>query len=260
MKKVVPLEGFGGGGGTPLNFKIVAYATEEELITAQPKENTIGVITNVPITGYKFSATEPEDMIEGEVWIKTGVDSDVAFDIVEGIKTYPLFVKQYVSDIWVEKTAKTYQGGEWVDWWNGELFDNGKQYETVTGGWTPDGYTFCESKYTLVGPKIFDTIDLTITGALKASISGTANKINLSEYNQIAMTVDKAYSAHMEVRESKTGVGKNGVTQKYWMAAGENQLDISSLSGEYYVVIFSYATEGVSGTNETTFSKIRLVK
>lgn len=59
MSKVVPLEGFGGGGSSPLNFKIVAYATEEELAAAQPKENTIGVITTTPISSWTFSAKKP---------------------------------------------------------------------------------------------------------------------------------------------------------------------------------------------------------
>ena len=63
MNKVVPLEGFGGGGSSPLNFKIVAYATEEELMAVTPQENTIGVITTTPINGWIFGSEDPYEIL-----------------------------------------------------------------------------------------------------------------------------------------------------------------------------------------------------
>ena len=56
-----------GGGGAALNFKVLAYATEEVLLAATSVENTIGIITETPITSWIFSATEPSPAAAGMV-------------------------------------------------------------------------------------------------------------------------------------------------------------------------------------------------
>ena len=106
----------GAGGSNPLNFKVVAYATDEELTAATPKENTIGVITSDKITSWDFNATEAETPEEGMVWFLTDAHSAVKFNALKenGIQVYPISAKQYVNGAWVEKTAKFYQGGKWV--------------------------------------------------------------------------------------------------------------------------------------------------
>lgn len=126
-----------GGGSGGLNFKIVSYATESELLADTPKENTIGVITTTPITGWYFAAEQPENMVNGDVWFPTGTSSHVAFNALKknAVQVYPLSAKQMVSGALVEKTAKSYQGGKWVDWWSGELYDHGNEYTNITGGW-----------------------------------------------------------------------------------------------------------------------------
>lgn len=55
---------------------------------------------------------------EGTVWISTGTSSTVPFNALKknNITVYPMSAKQYVNGAWVNKTAKTYQGGKWVDW------------------------------------------------------------------------------------------------------------------------------------------------
>ena len=108
----------GGGGGAALNFDVKAYATEEALLAAVPKENTIGVITQTAITSWAFSATEPAEPVAGMVWISTGNSSGVAFNALKknAIQVYPLSAKQYVDGAWVDVTAYSYQGGEWVGW------------------------------------------------------------------------------------------------------------------------------------------------
>lgn len=108
----------GAGGSNPLNFKIVSYATEEELLAATPKENTIGIVTTDTITSWIFSATEPTEPMEGMVWITTGATSPVAFNALKkhGIQVFPVFAKQYIGGTWVEKTEKSWQNGEWSEW------------------------------------------------------------------------------------------------------------------------------------------------
>lgn len=127
----------GGSGG--LNFNIVSYATESELLADTPKENTIGVITSIPITGYHFGTEEPSPAAAGMVWITTGTSSQVEFNALKknGIQVYPMSAKQMVSGALKKVTAKSYQGGKWVEWIPaGALYWEGYKAETVTGGWT----------------------------------------------------------------------------------------------------------------------------
>ena len=86
MSITVPLYGFGGGGGAALNFDVKAYDTEEALLAATPKENTIGIITTTPITSWIFSATEPKiptDGDDGLVWFHIGTTSPVSFNALK---------------------------------------------------------------------------------------------------------------------------------------------------------------------------------
>jgi hypothetical protein len=127
-----------GGGSGGLNFTVVGGTTAPK----NPKENMIWINTNTPITDWVFSATQPSAK-SGRVWISTGTSSQVEYNALKknGIQVYPLSAKQYVNGSWVDKVAKSNRGGTWIDWWNGELFDNGNQYEHLTGGWTGNGYT-----------------------------------------------------------------------------------------------------------------------
>lgn len=127
-------KGFKKGGYNPLNFKVVPFATEEELLAATAKENTIGVVTADTITSWIFSATEHKAPIEGMVWISTGTDSPAEFNALKknGIQVYPVYAKQYIGGAWVDKTAKSYQGGEWVDWML-RIYDNGFINEGAIG-------------------------------------------------------------------------------------------------------------------------------
>lgn len=104
----------GGGGGGSLNFKVVGGTSAP----ASPAENMIWVNTSVAITGWVFSATAPTNPAAGMVWFATSNSSSVAFSATKknGIWVYPAGCQQYVSGVWVTKTAKTYQSGTWKDW------------------------------------------------------------------------------------------------------------------------------------------------
>lgn len=100
------------GGGNPLNFKVVGNPQP-----ASAKENTIWVDTD-KINNYYFSATQPENMMEYDVWFYIGTTSSVAFSATKKnpIMVYPFFAKQYIGGALVDKTAKSYQNGQWVEW------------------------------------------------------------------------------------------------------------------------------------------------
>lgn len=123
----------GSGGANPLNFTVVGNP-----MPVNPKENTLWIDTDVPITGYHFASTKPENMTHGMVWLITGTISDVAFNALKknSLQVYPISAKQMVNGALVNKTAKSYQGGEWVNWWDGSnLYYAGDEALSVTGGW-----------------------------------------------------------------------------------------------------------------------------
>jgi hypothetical protein len=126
----------GAGGSNPLNFKIVSYVTEEELLAASPKENTVGVVTADTITSWIFSATEPTDPVEGMVWFSTSTTSHAAFNALKKntLQVYPISAKQYIGGACVDVETKSFQNGVWVEWVK-YLYNNGDECVSITGGW-----------------------------------------------------------------------------------------------------------------------------
>ena len=103
-----------GDSGANLNFRVLGDTSAP----SNPKENDIWVNTEHKITSYIFSATKPATQANGMVWISIGASSTVEFNALKknGIQVYPISAKQYVSGAWVNKTAKSWQGGTWVAW------------------------------------------------------------------------------------------------------------------------------------------------
>ena len=242
MSKFVTLHGFGGSGDSELNFEIVGGTTEP----TNPKENTIWVNTDVDISSWVFSAEEPSNPAEGMVWITIGTFSPVAFNILtENInQVYPICVEQYVSGLWVYKPTLSYQNGEWIDW-SIYLYNHGNEFESITGGWKlvkeRSNGSFVNSGEELI---------ITAGGVDNGVAVVTNNKIDLTNSDTIYFNVStRAYSgsnnysdffvtnagnstwSHISTTVAKKHFG-NGVT-------GEGSIDVSSLSGEYYIG-FSY--------------------
>lgn len=216
---------YGNGGSSPLNFKLVGAASAP----ANPGENTIWVNTGAEVTGWVFSPEAPESPAEGLVWIKTGLSSAVAFNALKknGLRVCPIQAKQRLSGAWADKTAKSFLGGAWTDWWNGELYAAGNLYESVTGGWTSDetsgapAITYGESSMTIkataagVNKKVRTGKKIDMSGWSTLTFQGTHE--NAADYNLMGLLDDgKASVASVILRDG-------------------HSLDISSLTGEYYV-------------------------
>lgn len=238
VSQLGPCEGTGGGG---LNFSVVGGLT----LPANHKENTIWVETDVPITSYTFSATEPEapeDGKDGMVWITTGAYSTVEFNALKknGLQVYPISAKQYVGGAWVDKTAKSYQGGEWVDWWDGTLYFLGDEYKDFTGGWErKSGITYREgvnNNGTIT--KNQESIYFKDAGYTSFTSLTTKKKINLSSYNTITVrgTVNKNFLI-MAVHDFETGNTATDAAVIINVYTSEKSADISALEGEYYITI-----------------------
>ena len=251
MSIVVPMENF--GGGVPLNFKVVGNPQP-----TNPKENTIWVNTDTKITSYHFSATQPSSPTAGMVWIPTAATSPVAFSAVKknSLMVYPMSAKQYVSGKWVEKEVKIYQGSKWSSFWNGELYKSGNEYAAVTGGWVGKALRGNES-----GSDLMPTITRaagSITASIDSSSSGgvihTAKKVDLTPYKKIrfkgTLNTHTYYSNSYLCVWSHFGTHwKNNVASVGISGEGGNkvnaELDISSLSGEYYVGFGLYVEASV---------------
>ena len=244
MSITVPLYGFGGGGGTSLNFAVKAYSSEAELMAATPKENTIGVITTATVPFWTFSATEPTITETGSVWILTGTESIIEFNALKknSVQVYPVAAKQYISGAWVDVTAKSWQNGAWVDWWNGELYDTGDQYESFTGGWfaypnsssyvvfNADHIRFVNGDNTTTAAAIYTQNKIDVTRFSKLRVKGTVsnfdgNNIKFGLTNSNTTGYNPSFVASAQV--SKTGT----------MNA---TLDISGVTdGSYYISVWS---------------------
>lgn len=99
-----------------MNFKVVGGTSAP----SNPTVNTIWVNTSTSITGWVFGPIQPTGSA-GLVWFSTSSFSPVVFNALKTntIQMLPVSAKQYVDGAWVEKDAKSYQGGQWVDWFTG---------------------------------------------------------------------------------------------------------------------------------------------
>lgn len=120
---VSQLDSAAGTGG---NFSVVGGLTQP----ASPKENMIWVKANVKkAPKYVFAVAAPESPSEGLIWFLVSSAGAITQ------------ASAYTDGTWVAADTYMYLAGNWVQItaaWNGELFDNGNQYEDVTGGWSVD--------------------------------------------------------------------------------------------------------------------------
>lgn len=249
MADTVSLEGFGGGGAS-LNFKVVGGLTQP----AGPKENTIWVNTDQKITSWVFSAEAPAEPAEGMVWFTTGTSSQVAFNALKKntVMIYPISAKQYVSGIWIDTTAKSYQNGKWVDWIV-YLYNSGDECISVTGGWTAykGGSSSSMTK---------NNDSITLKGSSDNSITAmTSQKIDLTNFNKIEISVidvKKSGTWHAKLRATEEQKNAPAAAAELTLAfeTGTQYLDVSSLTGSYYIALYLYGGDGMV----LTFDKIRL--
>ena len=225
-----------GGGSGGLNFKIVSYATKSELLADTPKENTIGVITSIPIKGYHFGTEEPSPAAAGMVWITTGTSSAVEFNSLKknAIQVYPLSAKQQDGSAWVDVTALSYQGGEWVEWFDGTVYDNGKfapGFSYVTKAGNTESWVDASTDAYLAATGRFGFIYLT-------------PKIDMTPYTTLTMKVKNG---------SRVGVSSDGtesglIAQKSAGATKETEytVDITDVNEEAYITFTRYASSGTA--------------
>lgn len=260
MSIVVPLEGFGGGGAN-LNFKILDYATKAALLAAAPKENTIGIITETPITAYAFAAAEPTEPVEGMVWIEVGISGSLILNALKknGIILHLVRAKQYASGQWVGVEAYIYQGGAWTNLFGGLFYESGTFYTEHTNYLVPDTAVVEENDafihlatvakktsevYKVFGPVSLSGINtLTMTSAFTDTVSGSHRRVL---YVAKSPDVGCAKADAIETLDYTSG----------WTAEVTITLDVSDLTSEYYV----YAGTNTAGSAWDNARKLNITK
>lgn len=198
---------------------------------------------------------------EGMVWILTGTSSTVPFNALKknNITVYPMSAKQYVNGAWVDKTAKSYKNGEWVEWIpEGMLYYRGNECDPVTGGWS--AFVGYSRSYTLGSyTEGSDRITLKLNGDQKCVSAAPANKIDLSKASTLIVNVKRAPSEAnhgLYVTPVRTvSACDRAVAKLEELKTGKNVLDVSSLSGQYYIVLNIVMWD--SSTDRLEFDEVR---
>ena len=222
--------GFGGGSG---GLRVAVGLTAP----SSPRENTVWVKSDKAGKQYVFAAAEPGSPAEGLIWFRA---------TAAGIITR---ADVYTGGAWVAADTYMYLGGAWVQIasaWNGELFEGGNQYVDITGGWPAKLGTLNETnpylKYSAGAQNI---------------VASSGKMIDLTNYTTLHIIGrgrgDYTSGGGVHARVPDFGVakaiGNTSVTYaaKASMTSGyigdlatlteEKVLDVTTLSGEYYVAM-----------------------
>lgn len=223
-----------GGGGAGLNFQVVGGTTQP----ASPAENTIWVNTDTAITDWVFSSTQPAAS-DGRVWLSTSTASEVAFNALKknGLWTYPIGCSQYISGAWVAKTAKTYQGGAWIDW-KTYLYAAG-QASGFTG--VGRGYASGAAPNGSVPTITYGTSFLTVTGGgnYTGSVCQYHSAVDLSAYSALRIdgyTTQLGWSS-LYIWSTSTGYISDNVVANVALDTSRSTktINLSSITGACYI-------------------------
>lgn len=235
-----------GGGGGGIAFRVIGGTSAP----SSPKPNDIWINTGAEITSYIFSAIEPEGYAKGMVWISTGTESTIEFNALKknGLMVYPISAKQYVSGTWVDKTAKSFQNGAWVDWIN-YLCKAG-----VCKGALENGFVAAQTTSQIV-------LESGYIKFYNPSVNGcisSADRIDVTGFSKIVILGRVAFSTGSGARytarldtSKPTDFNTTGAVAKVSIPistteAQEFEVPVPSDGGEYYL---SFTCGGSSGSN-----------
>ena len=141
------------------------------------------------------------------------------------------------------------------------LYDSGEEYSDITGGWSGFACYSGTSKGTFT--KNSSSIYIKSNGSKGAqSIAASPeNKIDITDIstlkvNVTSFNVQSEYRSYFILSSSRnTSSVDNSVATKEITGTGETELDISGLSGSYYVIVYNRAVNGAN-TYELTFNRV----
>ena len=221
------------GSGAALNYKVVGGTSEP----VNPKENTIWVRTETPISIHIFRATEPPETLAGMVWIATGTASTGAFNALKKnfIQICPLYAKQYVDGAWKSVTAKIYKNGAWVEWTADiVIYDSGVENIPLTLTNVTKAEKYLKLTLARKGNATIKTGTITVTGQTKLTVV----------YSNL--TGDGTFEGGILARVRNADGDIVAETTRSTSSSGTLNLDITTLNGEYVVEVYANNSSGSS--------------
>jgi hypothetical protein len=218
----------GGSGSADLNFSVEKYASVD-VLPQTAEANTIAIITATEISSWLLSDTTPETLEPGVVWIGMNTSSNFNFNALKenGINIHLGAAKQCIDNSFVSMNAYIYQDG-WMQFsadFDGYLFNNGSVNEDITGGWTGD------ATITTIGDTLFG--DYYAAQSTYGAMCRTVNMIDLTDYSAIKVNCTKlAGLARLYIDQ-----GSDVVKYEFIQTTGVTSLDVSGITGEYYIKI-----------------------
>ena len=242
-----------GGGGRD-RFRSTVYGGTTA--PAKPKEGDFWIYTSGTITAVEWNCwvhSFPGWVgTDGVTYIVSGgYDTSTVVDLTNirnGIHYFcPNDCYMQHGGKWYRETAYVYRNGKWLQFstwaapWNGELFQSGNQYTDHTGGWA---YTFSDTGSVDFSSNIWWSVN-NITAFVY-----TARTIDVTKYSRLRFTGSLWGSWSFGLGNKQSGLNAGN-----WIAriqgdgtVNDGSVDISGVSGSFYVVLYASA-EGGSGGN-----------
>lgn len=242
----------GGGAAEKLSFAVVGSASQP----SAPAANTIWVKTSVAITSWAMQPTAPSGPSAGMVWIKTALSGGAALNaITKNALTIALVgCQQYSGTAWEPKEASLYTGSAWVQFAVEQLilFAAGGGY---TDKWATD---YQASGYTVNAGTIADDGLTVATPYGPYSVLGTAAPIDVTNFASVnadvTYTVGGGGVIQMTMPTDKANI--NASPSVAITATGTVSVDVSSLTGEYYVAFMGTGSRGGGFGATATITKV----
>ncbi len=243
----------GGGAAEKLAFQVVGSASQP----SSPAANTVWVKTSAAITSWAMQPTAPSSPASGMVWIKTALTGGASLNALtkNALTVAIVGCQQYVSGAWQNKDAYLYGGSAWVQFGTEQviLFQAG-------GGdaskWTNSGWTY--GQFTVTAGTVADD-KLTVSAPYGSyCLLGTVDKVDVTNAAKISANITYAASSggiiQMRLCASKDTNAAAGTVNI--SASGTVQLDVSSLSGEYYVTFMGAGSNAAGSGATATITKV----
>lgn len=259
-----------GGGGQTLNFKMVGALTQPDSAT----ENTIWVKTDVAINAWSIAEDAPSEPAGGMVWVKARSDGSVSFNTLRknAIIVFLSSAQQYIGGQWKNVEAHAYIGGTWVQfsWTRVSLYNNGVWNTSLTGEWIAQGKLLSSKSNPALTPHVTKNAD-NFNVYYNSSDNGSgiyyaSKKINLTNFKTLHFEGNMSYysdSYETVGLNVWTNIGNTVVQNRSAallgnaFASGVRALDVSALTGDYYIGFNVYANRGV-GTSSVICKNLYL--
>ena len=243
-----------GGAGAGVSFRVKTYSTQEILAAATPADNTLGIVTDVPVSGWTISSTAPDNPEYGHLWIRNGSSSMGSLNALRSntILLCPVAAQQYTDAGWTDRPGATFLDGSWKEWGPNDvyLFRAGDQNVELTGGWSGISLTASIIKMSESSEQ---------WGGGGATVASSTNKaVDLTQFAALRICVDSYYQDFSVIF---TDIDGEKTAEKNASSPGTMLIDLTNISGAHYITLqaYSYASDGASMSVNFKVSEVQLL-